>query len=80
MKAAAETIRDKVHHLAEQLPPDATWRDVLYEAYVRAETEAGLAEAEKGDFASDDEVKSAFAEWGVRIETEVDAPVAPATR
>jgi predicted transcriptional regulator len=59
------SIKEDLHALAEQLPADATWKDVAYEAYVRQEIEAGLAEAKRGDFASDDEVREAFAKWGV---------------
>ena len=66
-------LREALHTLAEQLPEGATWKDVAYEAYVRQEVEAGLEEARRGEFASDDEVKSTFAKWGVRVETEVDA-------
>ena len=65
-------IKQSLHHLAEQLPDDATWKDVLYEAYVRQEIAAGVEAADRGEFASDDDVKSAFAKWGVQIETEVD--------
>lgn len=74
MSVSAESIREKVHHLADELPAEATWKDVLYEAYVRQEIEAGLQEAERGEFASDADVQSMFAQWGVQIETEVDTP------
>jgi len=67
-------IREALHALAEQLPEGATWKDVAYEAYVRQEIEAGLEEARRGEFATDEEVKSVFAKWGVQVETEVDAP------
>ena len=66
---SASNIKQSLHDLAEQLPEDATWKDVAYEAYVRQEIEAGLAEAKAGRFASDDEVKEAFEQWGVQIET-----------
>jgi predicted transcriptional regulator len=69
----AANLRDELRALADRLPADATWKDVLYEAYVRQEIEAGLEEARRGEFATDDEVKSAFAKWGVQIETEMDA-------
>jgi len=69
-------IREALHTLAEQLPEGATWKDVAYEAYVRQKIEAGLEEARRGEFATDDEVKSAFAKWGVQVETEVDTPSA----
>ena len=65
-------IKQSLHTLAEQLPENATWKDVLYEAYVRQEIAAGVAAADRGEFAGDDDVKSAFAKWGVQIETEVD--------
>ncbi|MEX2524873.1 MAG: hypothetical protein WD750_07940 [Gammaproteobacteria bacterium] len=66
------TVKEALHHLADQLPENATWKDVLYEAYVRQEIEAGLAEARRGEFASDEEVRDTFAKWGVQIETEMD--------
>ena len=65
-------LKESLHQLADQLPDSATWKGVLYEAYVHQETEAGLEEARRGEFASDDEVKTAFAKWGVQIETEMD--------
>ena len=70
----AANLKEELHWLADHLPAGATWKDVLYEAYVRQEIEAGLKEAQHGEFATDAEVKSAFAKWGVQIETEVDAP------
>jgi predicted transcriptional regulator len=74
MSASAESVREKVHRLADELPPEATWEDVLYEAYVRQEIEAGLIEADRGEFATAEEVRSAFTKWGVQVETEVDTP------
>ena len=68
----AANLKEALHHLADQLPENATWKDVLYEAYVRQEIEAGLEEARRGEFAVDDEVKATFAKWGVQIETEMD--------
>jgi len=65
-------LKEALHVLADQLPDSATWKDVAYEAYVRQEVEAGLAEASEGDFASDEAVADTFAQWGVQIETEVD--------
>ena len=72
-------IRKALHTLADQLPEDATWKDVAYEAYIRQEIEAGLKEARNGEFAADEEVKSAFAKWGVQIETEVNTARSPTT-
>jgi len=60
-------IKQSLHAMADQLPEDATWKDVLYEACVRQEIAAGQEAADRGQFASEDEVKSAFAKWGVRL-------------
>lgn len=48
MSAAAENIREKTHHLADQLPENATWDDVLYRAALCRSIERGLADAEAG--------------------------------
>lgn len=69
----AANLKEQLHWLAEHLPEGATWKDVLYEAYVRQEIEAGLEEARRGEFAADAEVKSAFAKWGVQLEADMDA-------
>ncbi len=66
MGSPTRSIKEDLRALAEQLPADATWKDVAYEAYVRQEIEAGLAEAKRGDFASENEVRDAFAKWGVQ--------------
>ncbi len=80
MQAMAANLKEQLHALDEQLPPNATWKDVLYEAYIRQEIKAGVAEAKRGEFAADKDVKSAFAKWGVQIETEVDATGSPPAR
>ena len=72
MSTNAHNIKQALHALADQLPDNATWKDVVYEAYVRQEIEAGLSEAQRGEFASADDVQTAFAKWGVQVESEVD--------
>lgn len=67
MSAPAKGIQQKVHELAEQLPEDATWEDVIEEARFRRAVEAGIAAADRGAFASDDDVRGAFAKWGVKV-------------
>lgn len=42
---SAATLEQKAHELIDQLPDDATWRDVAYRAAVRADIEAGLADS-----------------------------------
>lgn len=66
MSASVETIREKVRELAEQLPADATWDDVIEEARFRRAVETGIKAADRGAFASDDEVRAAFKKWGVK--------------
>lgn len=53
----ATTVRDETRRLAEQLPDDATWEDVLYQIYVRQSVEAGLEDARAGRLVSADEVR-----------------------
>ena len=59
-------LRQRLHELADQLPADATWDDVIEEARFRKAVEAGVAAADRGAFASEDEVKAAFARWNVK--------------
>jgi predicted transcriptional regulator len=63
-------IKQELRNLADQLPEDATWKDVAYEAYVRQEIAAGLEETRHGKFTSGNEVRDTFAKRGVQIETE----------
>jgi predicted transcriptional regulator len=41
-------IRQRAHELIEALPDDATWQDLLYAVDLRADAEAGLADAKAG--------------------------------
>ncbi|OGI46172.1 MAG: hypothetical protein A2637_07825 [Candidatus Muproteobacteria bacterium RIFCSPHIGHO2_01_FULL_65_16] len=66
MSTNPDTLRQRLHELADQLPADATWDDVIEEARFRKAVEAGLAAADRGAFATEDEVKSAFARWYVK--------------
>lgn len=67
MSTEAKGIQQKVHELAEQLPEDATWEDVIEAARFRRAVEAGVAAADRGAFASESEVSAAFAKWGVKV-------------
>jgi len=66
MSESSQTIRQKVHALAEDLPPDASWDDVIEEARFRRAVEVGIAAADRGAFATDEEFGSALARWGVK--------------
>jgi len=52
MSESSQTIREKDHALAEELPPDASWDDVIEEARFRRAVELGIAAADRGAFAS----------------------------
>jgi predicted transcriptional regulator len=66
MGEASQTIRQKVHALAEELPADASWDDVMEEARFRKAVELGIAAADRGSFATEEEMRNAFARWGVK--------------
>lgn len=51
------SVREDTRKLAERLPDDATWDDVLYEIYVRQSIEAGLKDADAGNTLSSEEVR-----------------------
>ena len=73
MKAAIkdpplDDLRQALHGLAERLPDNATWADVQEYARFRAAVAAGTAAADRGEFASDEEVRQAFVTWGVERE------------
>ena len=64
----AANLKEALHTLAEQLPDNATWDDVLEEVRFRRAVEAGIRAANRGEFASTNEVREAFASWGVKVE------------
>ena len=66
MSRPAQTIRDQVRAIADELPADASWDDVIEEARFRTAVESGIAAADRGSFATDQEVRDAFARWGVK--------------
>jgi predicted transcriptional regulator len=66
MSEFTQTIREKVRALAENLPPDASWDDVIEEVRFRRAVDFGSAAADRGAFATDEEIRSAIARWGVK--------------
>lgn len=62
----AASVKQELHQLADALPENATWDDVIEEARYRRAVEAGIRAADRGAFATDEEVHAAFARWGVR--------------
>ncbi len=62
-------VKQEAHKLIDQLPENATWEDVMYEAYVRQAVLEGIEAADRGEFASKEEVRKRFAKWDVAIES-----------
>lgn len=61
------TLKQQAHELIDQLPDTATWDDMIEELRFRKEVEAGVAEADRGEFATDEEVRTTFAKWHVKL-------------
>ena len=62
----AASVKHELHHLADTLPENATWDDVIEEVRFRRAVEAGVRAADRGAFATDEDVRAAFARWGVK--------------
>lgn len=60
-------IKETLHQLADQLGDDATWDDVMEKVRFRQAVEKGIRAADRGDFASEEEVKATFKRWGVNV-------------
>lgn len=53
-------VKSAVRQLAETLPDDATWDDVMYRIYVRQAVDAGLQDAAEGRLVDVAEVRRQF--------------------
>jgi predicted transcriptional regulator len=69
MATAKPTLKQQAHALIDKLPDTATWDDVIEEARFRKAVEEGIAQADRGEFAKPEDVRAAFAKWGVKLET-----------
>lgn len=54
------TIREEAHKLADKLPPDAAWDDVMYEVDVRQKIAEGLRDGDEGRVVPHEEVRKRF--------------------
>lgn len=61
----AAVFKQEAHKLVDQLPDTATWDDLIEQARFRKAVEEGIAAADRGEFASDEEVRRIFRKWGV---------------
>ena len=62
----ASSLKQELHELADRLPDSATWDDVIEQARLRKAVEEGVAAADRGEFASQEDVRKTFSRWGVR--------------
>ena len=69
---SATTLKQQAHALIDHLPESATWRDVAYQAAVRAEAEEGRADIAAGRVVDGDEVLRWIDSWGT--DNELEAP------
>lgn len=67
-RAMATNIKEMLHAVADQLPENATWEDVMEEVRFRRAVETGIQAANRNEFVTQEELKVAFARWGVSIE------------
>ncbi len=66
-------IEEEAHRLAENLPEDATWDDLMYQIYVRQAIAAGIEDSEAGRTVDVKEVRAGFglsSEGCIRSQTE----------
>jgi len=63
----AVNLKDTLHTLADELAENATWDDVMEEVRFRRAVEMGIRAADSGEFATPEEIRAAFARWGVDI-------------
>ena len=64
--ARRDRLADRLSKPADSVAADAIEDFLAREEWQLAEIEAGLAEADRGEFASEDEVNTAFATYGVK--------------
>jgi hypothetical protein len=50
-------IKQRAHELIDALPDNATWQDLLYALELRADVEAGLADAKAGRLTEVEELR-----------------------
>lgn len=59
-----QTMQQIVHDIADHLPEQATWDDVMYTVYVRQKIEEGLKDAEEGRTVShEDAMQELLGNW-----------------
>lgn len=52
-----QSLKQTVHDIADHLPEQATWDDVLYTCYIRQKLEEGLRDLDEGRSYSQEEAE-----------------------
>jgi predicted transcriptional regulator len=63
----SDPFKQQAHKLIDQLPDDATWSDLAERVRFLAEIEDGIKAADRGEFASPEQVRAMFGEWAVDV-------------
>ncbi len=56
------SVKDILRAIADELPDECSWDEVMHQIYVRQQIEAGLADADAGNVLSHEEVFAKFRE------------------
>ncbi|MDA3933339.1 MAG: hypothetical protein PF630_03290 [Gammaproteobacteria bacterium] len=62
----AANLRDTLHALADQMPEDATIEDAIERLSFMRAVDEGKRAAASEEFATEDQVRSVFAKYGVK--------------
>lgn len=54
------TVKDQLRTILEELPDDVSFEDAVYQMYIHAKIERGLADVEAGRTVTTDEIKRRF--------------------
>ena len=55
-------VKQALLEIANKLPDECTWEDVMYQLYVRQKIEDGLRDVEAGRLVSEEEIEREFGE------------------
>jgi predicted transcriptional regulator len=58
------SVKNTLREIADELPEECSWDDVMYRIYVRQQIEAGITDVDAGNVVSHEEVFSKFREAG----------------
>lgn len=60
----AENLKGFLHKMANQLPDNATWDNVMEKIRFRQAVEKGIHAADRKEFVSPKKIKLTFSRWG----------------